>query len=575
IAARDQPAIEAIPEIAIAVPRGREGGPAPYGMRFEVAGLEGTVGNILRHAEFRWDYGESYQYRTMPGDRRFALDARYSRGPWGAHAYVTPGRYTVAVEVTIAPGRTARATTEVTITDPDKVFHGGHTIVYSKDGNFRGAPPGAKRASNLARALDIARAGRSAKGPRARVLLRAGETTVIGKALALPNIYLGRFGEGANPIITYAPERVPKHIFKLGERGRDGTGMSISSIDVRGLYDASNPAMPPDPSIHTTFAHTRAAMPHLTLYDIRTSGLRMLGIKTHNMIVANSEFTNWYDYGHLGGGVLAFMGNLIHQHPEAKLGPGAKERNLPGTPNFADHGPMRTSASRRMIISQNYLFSNTGWSGGGIVKWAHQPALRSGADAGKRAVEYIGENHLHGGATLYAATVHRGTKPTEEPPSLIIMANNILEATYATGRFAQVGRSDFVMRNNLFLYDATDYEIGNHTLYGLIMVTGDAARLPRLVGGQYAIHNNTLMFRLKPFMKARPLNWGKGAADLQRSNNIVSVRGGKGKERGPDLDARFAPTDSRPAGDGRRALIDLYGRPRPADATGGAVEPQG
>ncbi|MEL6196974.1 MAG: PKD domain-containing protein, partial [Pseudomonadota bacterium] len=124
IAARDQPAIEAVPEIAIAVPRGREGGPAPYGMRFEVAGLEGPVGHILRHAEFRWDFEESYPFRRHPRDRRVATDARYARGPWAAHVFATPGRYTVRLTATFGPGRVATANRVVEITDPDRVFHG-------------------------------------------------------------------------------------------------------------------------------------------------------------------------------------------------------------------------------------------------------------------------------------------------------------------------------------------------------------------------------------------------------------------------------------------------------------------
>ncbi|MEL7349398.1 MAG: PKD domain-containing protein, partial [Pseudomonadota bacterium] len=440
IGRRGETPIDAVPRISVAVPEGREGGPAPYGMRFEVAGLQGPVAHILRHTEFHWDFEESYAFRRHPRDKRVATDARYARGPWAAHVYRTPGRYTVTLTATFAHGRTASARRTVEISDIDRVFHGRHTIVYSKRGDFSGAPSGAQRFQDLQRAVRAAQAGRSVSGPRARLLLRAGETTSLTDQLALPSLYLGRFGEGPNPIITFDLDAFSENtLLKEDQRKRDASGLTIYGIDFVGHYDAANPAMSPDPSIGVSLGRIRGNFPYITFFDVRISGLASIGRYPTGLIMANSEVTNWYDYGFIGSGRVAFVGNLMHQHPDAKVGPGAKKRNRQGQPNYADHGPMRTSSEDRLILSQNYFFSNTGWSKGGIFEFAHQPAIRTGADRGKPpGTIYVGQNHLHGGFAVYSLGVLKNAPRAAHRP-LNIFAGNLVEATPGTRRLARSG----------------------------------------------------------------------------------------------------------------------------------------
>ncbi|MEM6488231.1 MAG: hypothetical protein AAF677_08175 [Pseudomonadota bacterium] len=572
--------VDAVPDISIAMPEGREGGIAPFGARFEVAGLEGPVDHILRHAEFRWDYGESYALRTAPGDPRpqHVLDSRYSRGAWGGHVYLTPGEHTVTLTMTIAPGREATATRRVRVLDGDRVFAGRKTAVYSKEGDFRGAPPGAARFVRLDRALAYVNARPTAGGVRARLLLRAGETTTIDSGLPVRSIYLGRFGEGPNPVIR---PNVPN--FEDGKLSagallwaRDRPvldGLTVYGIDFVGTYDPVSPAPSPDQGVNLYGIQRLGEVRAPTFFGNTFTGLSSgVGVGGEHGVFVNNLITNWADYGaSIGTTRSTLLGNIIVQHPQAISGTMAKRRNVPGEPNAALHGPIRIPRPERLVLSQNHFYSHNGWTGR-PEQPLHQPAIRLGGQTDMPGTAIVSENVFGGGLTII------GMNPPVQwavTPATIVFANNIFQADDHTNFLLSLSRGGTVFRNNIFRA-RRDQDSGAFGPQLSAIHMKMANSMPENATTPLMFYNNTFLIENPVGSTFNLYSGDHEQARIEVENTLVVDDRPDAVDESAMFDARLAPTHPsviRPVEAGRVALIDFYGRPRGSKAHQGAVEP--
>jgi hypothetical protein len=140
------------------------------------------------------------------------------------------------------------------------------------------------------------------------------------------------------------------------------------------------------------------------------------------------------------------VGSVIRQPHNIPLYGGKADNPTP------KHGPFRVAASYQTVVSKNYIFSNTGWSGGRRGTIARQPAIRLGTNGLVSASEtfqtgYIGENHIKCGQICIALSTKNNR--TMHHRGQFVIANNFLEATSYTRVFIATTLGASVTRNNI------------------------------------------------------------------------------------------------------------------------------
>ncbi len=161
----------------------RTKGTAPLAVFFDASGTKSLgVDKPFHHLLYKWDFGD-------PNSRRPG-----ATGPLAAHVFETPGTYKVTLVVKNPKGETSKATRQITVEDPDKIFAGANTICFSNSGDFTGAPKGAKKVqtNDFAYALSFADSGK-------RLLFKRGDIFLSNRTFYFnkpgPGI-LGAFGAG-------------------------------------------------------------------------------------------------------------------------------------------------------------------------------------------------------------------------------------------------------------------------------------------------------------------------------------------------------------------------------------------
>ncbi|MEM7204037.1 MAG: PKD domain-containing protein [Planctomycetota bacterium] len=136
-------------------------------------------------------------------DLRYAWDfsdrgSRHSTatGPIAAHVFEQPGTYTVTVSVTDDQSGTRTRTIDIVVEDPAVVFPGQKTVCVSANGDFTGAPAGAKRVRSSS--FDDAMQHFAAD---VRLLFRRGDTFANQRShmMRVRGGQIGAFGQGLNP----------------------------------------------------------------------------------------------------------------------------------------------------------------------------------------------------------------------------------------------------------------------------------------------------------------------------------------------------------------------------------------
>ena len=337
----------------------RTRGTAPAGMMFVAHVAGGDVSRPFHDLRYRWSFGDPGEFDLLAEDIPWGRDRDVAYGPIVAHAWESPGTYTVTCEATDGV-RTETATLTVTIDDPDQAFPGMRTICVSVMGDFTGAPPGARRAPTLAAAQAMAD-----KAP-ARILLRRGERIEgSGTPYRHETLQIGAFGPGPAPVLWRADDSHGIDIRKVpGE-------LAIWGLSLEGPYDAATP----ETTIRPGGGIRLKDGTFTTIHGCALSGWRAtigLGGGQENVVISNCHLTNWNSAGLWApeAGWVGLCGSAIKQNPKTERARNSNKDTL------AYLGPFRCSRpSGPWCFNLVDLYSNNDWSAANN-KRSIQPCLR-------------------------------------------------------------------------------------------------------------------------------------------------------------------------------------------------------
>ncbi len=198
-------------------------GVAPLAVHFDATGTTSTRTDYPFHElDYSWHFGDvaegTWQYS--------GLGRNVDQGPLAGHVYEQPGVYTVTLTVRDGEGLARRQVT-VEVEDPDVVFAGEATIVFSTDGDFTGAPAGAVQVvtGDLGVVMSYAQAGK-------RLLLHRGQTWTNSAGRTVNNMgpgLVGAFGEGAKPVVVSSTG-----VFSVSGRVPSMGDWRFMDLDLRG-----------------------------------------------------------------------------------------------------------------------------------------------------------------------------------------------------------------------------------------------------------------------------------------------------------------------------------------------------
>ena len=245
-----------------------------------------------------------------------------------------------------------------------------------------------------------------------------------------------------------------------------GRGARIRNLSIRGPYDPAAPSRF-DP-------HDLASFDHAILFDgVKADGdsrdvalvnLSVSGLRSgvifpsicRNMFMAGCRLTDWYNYGAYWGKALraCMIGCDIRQSLGALNGPGAKAENLPGTPNYSDHGPLRSASSFEEVINRCRMDSRTGWGARRVGAVTAQPVTRLATSNEPGRSYCLSECHTTGGGGVYGAGVPNPWIPIPRH-GLIYVCNNVF-VLGDTGRYFAGSMVPLTSIGNLYLALDTD-----------------------------------------------------------------------------------------------------------------------
>jgi hypothetical protein len=411
---------------------------APCGVFFEAAlGQNLGTARPIHELSYQWSFSDpNARFEVLPDDFPGSFkDANAAQGPLAGHVFERAGRYDVTLWVANRDQDYAIASVTVTVEDPQTAYAGARTICHSNSGNFSGCPSGAQQFTSAVAAIA------AANQDRMRVLFRAGEVTRFEANTAfsgLRDIQIGPFGAGPKPILRIDAS-ISKNLFE--PRGTDG--FTIFGLEMRGDYD-------PRTGLGENFDESgfRNSGPvfNTTIFRNKFSGLEM-GVlfidRPVGVVVADNEISDWYNFGIFDSSAnkTAYIGNSIKQNPAAVSGPGGTDRSI--IPRWADSGPVRTSDVTSLVVAQNDMFSNTGWSSNGQ---AHQPTLRYNGSGSLNHFGIINRNRFQGGFTVVSMSTQNSS--TLGNVGNAIFERNLLIGTNNTNEFLSFHFGGTTIRNN-------------------------------------------------------------------------------------------------------------------------------
>src|SRR6056297_317505 len=156
---------------------------APAGIWFEATDLqgfavsepgpgEGPYDPTAHDITYIWDFDDPGTFTAPLNIPTVWNNKGIDYGKKAYHVFDTPGTYVVRLWAIDREGVTGERMIPVTVLDPDEVYPGVRTICVSNQGDFTGAPAGARTVFTLAAARDSYRA----LSQTGRILLRRGET---------------------------------------------------------------------------------------------------------------------------------------------------------------------------------------------------------------------------------------------------------------------------------------------------------------------------------------------------------------------------------------------------------------
>ncbi|MEM9844089.1 MAG: hypothetical protein AAF965_04765, partial [Pseudomonadota bacterium] len=401
------------------------------------------------------------------------------------------GDYVIDLWVVDRNGVTASASTStVSVIASDDAFPGISTKVVALDGDFTDAPPGAQQYTSFADMY----ATLSGSTAETRVLFKRGET-YTGDEIKLLNSsryvgQLGAWGTGPRPIIDQTNISM-KGSFPAQDQ------ISFWGLEFKQGYDPTTERGRGNVNGMIDLLQLIPLDLFVTMYDLKLEGSntgltfgRGSGAGTADngrFMVADciiDGFRNYAVYSQsLDESKMALVGNRLTQKVDALNG-GPKGN---GFGNI--HGPIRLAELQRVYISQNDIFSRTGWTG------LDQPCLRLFVNkAPGDEVGTIERNVMEGGYQVLNLLVADGSVAT--PYNVLIERNLLIASPMTVEAFIAGWRGGVTVRGN-YLYVPPSQLFPSNSGSDFIAFSDNAA------GGSSAdnrdhpiqIYNNTMYSR--------------------------------------------------------------------------------
>jgi hypothetical protein len=175
-----------------------------------------------------------------------------ARGFVAAHLYETPGTYSVTLCVADGAKGACRST-DVVVSDPDKVYRGTRTVCVSNNGDHSGCPAGARRVSSQS---DFDAALSAHLRANKRVLFHRGQTFQANSSFRFDqshrNMIVGAYGSGAKPKIEGSGTALFENTCKgSGQAGPAPVDTRIMDLE---LHDGASFLQLQDPAEQLTVA---------------------------------------------------------------------------------------------------------------------------------------------------------------------------------------------------------------------------------------------------------------------------------------------------------------------------------
>ncbi|MEM1428625.1 MAG: hypothetical protein AAGG09_04130 [Pseudomonadota bacterium] len=566
--------------------------------------------------EYEWAFGDAGARFTAPQNVPDAYrDANSAIGQITAHVFRTGGRKRVTctarrvVDPETLEIEEARAKIEIEIGDPDTLWTDANTVVVALDGDFTGAPPGA-RATTVAHS-DAEPWWSTPRHWLTQVnrLIGAGERSIR---------VLFKHGE-FYPTALFKPNRRAPHIAQFVLFGAWGDPRQFPPTFPRiGLEQAgwSNS----QPFVFQGLAVSMDYNPYaqtglrevLTIYHeagyalfsdmlFQRGGTGALMQPRH---LAASDAPAFYCFHNCAFERIATYGLFTEARPQDRIAYlGCRDIDEGAAPHGDSNrmtgnaqGPMRLSNNCDWVIAASDFFSRHGWSGQGtwpgtdIAATHEQPCLRlfSGgppepADNGRVSItRCAGE----GGFLLSAASL-----PAQEPPPRgNLVVDQVIHVLSASGTgFVLCETGAVTIRNGLWIKPDVTGAFGVEAPFYFAIYD----RAPELQGGltrmraePIRLHNNTFVIDVPTELSLGPFGLIDQFDYFEEANNVFYLPKSPGNVRHEDLSpyerrklwdlrwlGRLETADNgilRPGYAARDGAANLY-RPLPSSAVVGHV----
>ena len=491
---------------------------APSSVRFSVDlsmsnfDTPGPIGGATYDARlhdliYLWDFDDPGTWSAPVQNLAEHKNRNAGKGPIEANMYRTPGIHSPSVLV-IEPssGKTATASVNVTVTDPDVVFAGTKTICINPagDGDFAGAPAGAVHAQvDLLNTTHTAWTGHLSTSEARRWLFKGGETHSVNINLGVyaeAGAYFGSYGTGKAKLQTErraTPNdvNVDNQCFSSNWATKKDTQYWFVDLEGAGNYNPEG-AYPAWAGMDQTFVRfkdigyitisdcyfhnfTSAAVylsspasSYITGYASGTQVLHM-----DNSIIENSGGGSYVTFQALGSAQenawWVVSGSRINMHP------GTWDQDI-------IRGTMRINDSMRQIVKGCDIFCTESTQPG--IKFAETPLAHGViANCHSNVVE----------SQLVGITVNNNSG--QSLTKNIMQINAIIDGNViCAGHSSQNGVKSFAtgitVRNNLFYVpDGAFNTLGGIRFSSMVKFKGTGSGIPaEILSAPSKIYNNTL-----------------------------------------------------------------------------------
>ncbi len=375
-------------------------------------------------------------------------DLNTGRGKEIGHTFTTPGTYSVSCAVYGPNGLIGTDSTSITVNDPDSVFSGSKTILVNAAGQGDAAYPGATVVTNWG----AARTEMNNRTATHRCLFKRGETFAATNSLLglnsandNPNLYLGAYGSGPDPVINRTGGR-------LVQTGTAFTGdFVITDLRLNGGWNSLNETGNTQEFIRLyTYNTPRMHVINNCVIDGPFMGIYLPGSgngvgKVPSTHICNTTITGWGDYA-----IFSFAGQdeAVSIEGCAFVRKGLAWEGGSGSFSTGNsQGPVRIQRRMRVSIRCSDMFSKCSWTVSGGIP-GQQPCLRLNTYGVTGHYSHVDRCSFEGGAAQISYDNDQGNG--------VATVNSVIERCILvsgpmTERFVRFEGTGQTIRNNLMV----------------------------------------------------------------------------------------------------------------------------